>query len=92
LAENTLRTYTVHVACHELLGHGTGKLIYRPDSGELPTFTDPLTGEQYQSAYEKGETWSTRFGKISTSYEECRADTAGYYLCTLPEVYKIFDF
>ena len=28
LSENTFRTYQVHVACHELLGHGVGKLIY----------------------------------------------------------------
>jgi dipeptidyl-peptidase-3 len=80
LAENTLRCYEIHVACHELLGHGVGKTIYRPDEGPLPTFTDPITGEQYQSAYEKEDTWSTRFGKISSSYEECRADTCGLYL------------
>ena len=29
----TLRTYQVHVACHELLGHGVGKLIYRNPDG-----------------------------------------------------------
>lgn len=27
LAEHTSNTYQVHVACHELLGHGVGKLI-----------------------------------------------------------------
>lgn len=67
-------------------------MIYRPDSGELPTFTDPITKEEYQSAYEKEDTWNTRFGKISTSYEECRADTVGYYLCTMKEVYSLFGF
>lgn len=77
---------------HELLGHGVGKLIYKPTSGPIPTFTDPLTGEKYQSCYEEGETWNSKFGKISTSYEECRADTAGYYLCTFPKVYSLFGF
>ena len=28
-----MKTYQVHVACHELLGHGTGKLIYREKDG-----------------------------------------------------------
>jgi len=82
LAEHTFRTYEVHVAIHELLGHGTGKLIYRNEDGTMQTFTDPITGEMYQSCYEKDEVWNTKFGAISTSYEECRADTTGYFLCT----------
>jgi len=87
-----LRSYQVHVACHELLGHGSGKLIYRDPDGTCPKFTDPITGETFESCYEAGETWNTKFGKISTSYEECRADTCGFYLCTLPEVYSLFGF
>lgn len=31
LQKYTLRFYEVHVACHELLGHGVGKLIFRTD-------------------------------------------------------------
>jgi len=82
--------YQVHVACHELLGHGTGKTIFRNEDGTQPSFTDPLTGETYESCYEKDDVWSTRFGQISSSYEECRADAVGFFLCTLPEVYSLF--
>lgn len=92
LAENTLRCYEIHVACHELLGHGTGKLIYRDKDGSAYKFTDPYTGEQHESCYEEGETWNGRFGAISTSFEECRADTAGFFLAQLPEVYTLFGF
>lgn len=45
LTEFTIPAYEVHVACHELLGHGVGKLIYRQADGSAPTFTDPVTGE-----------------------------------------------
>jgi len=78
------------VACHELLGHGTGKLIYRAEDGSCPTFTDPITGDKFESCYEKDDTWSSRFGACSSAYEECRADTTGYFLCTFKEVYSLF--
>ena len=54
LSENTFRTYQVHVACHELLGHGVGKLIY-----EKTKFTDPITNEEYESSYGEGDVWNT---------------------------------
>lgn len=78
LVDNTTRCYEVHVACHELLGHGVGKLIYRSEN--IPEFVDPVTGEKFTSCYEQGEDWNGKFGSISSSYEECRADTCGYYL------------
>ena len=31
MIEMGLPSYTVHVACHELLGHGVGKSIFRTD-------------------------------------------------------------
>jgi len=86
------RCYEVKVGCHELLGHGSGKLIYRGDSEETPTFTDPITGEAYQSCYEKGELYNEKFGTISTSYEECRADATAFFLSPMPEVYTLFGF
>lgn len=55
-------------------------------------YTDPITGEKFKSCYEAGETWNGKFGAISSSYEECRADTCGFYLCTLKEVYSLFGF
>lgn len=81
LTEYTIKSYEVHVACHELLGHGVGKLIYRNADGSAPTFTDPVNGETFESCYEPGETWNGKFGAFSTSYEECRADTCGFFLC-----------
>lgn len=92
LSEFTLRSYEVHVACHELLGHGVGKLIYRGADGTCPTYKDPITGDEFQSCYEEGETWNSKFGSISTSYEECRADSCGFYLCTFPDVYTLFGW
>ena len=80
------------MACHELLGHGVGKLVYRNADGTCGKYKDPITGEEYECCYEKDETWNGRFGVISASYEECRADTCGFFLCTLKEVYSIFDF
>jgi len=92
LGEQTLRSYEVHVACHELLGHGVGKLHYRDANGGCKTYTDPITKETFESCYEEGDTWTSRFGVISTSFEECRADTCGFYLCTFPQVYTLFGF
>uniref|UniRef100_A0A7S3IRZ9 dipeptidyl-peptidase III n=1 Tax=Strombidium inclinatum TaxID=197538 RepID=A0A7S3IRZ9_9SPIT len=92
LQQNTLRCYQLHVGCHELLGHGVGKLTYRNADGSTPKFTDPISGEEFESCYEENETWNSKFGEISASYEECRADTAGFFLCTFKKVYNIFGF
>lgn len=92
LSGNMLRCYEVHVACHELLGHGTGKLLYRAADGSQGSYTDPINNETFESCYEQKEVWNTKFGAISTSYEECRADTVGFYLCTIKEVYDLFGF
>lgn len=93
MAEHINKSYELHVGCHELLGHGTGRLIYGEDNGGKPSkFTDPITKEEFECCYEKGETWSTRFGEISCSYEECRADAVGFFLCTVKDVYSLFGF
>lgn len=75
------------------MGHGVGKLIYRNEDGTIPyEAVDPVSGEKFQSCYEKGEDWNGKFGSISASFEECRADTCGFYLCTFPQVYSLFGF
>jgi dipeptidyl-peptidase III len=33
ICDNVVRVYELHVGCHELLGHGTGRLIYRTEDG-----------------------------------------------------------
>lgn len=62
LKDQTIRCYTIHVACHELLGHGVGRLIYEKDIPADHTFTDPINGESFRSFYKEGETWNTTFG------------------------------
>ena len=96
LNEMSTKAYTLHVALHELIGHGSGKLFYSDENGKLnfdpETTKNLLTGEKVTSHYKHGETWNEKFGKISCSYEECRADTCGIYLGFEPEAYKIFGF
>ena len=47
LCEWTQRCYEIHVAIHELLGHGVGKLIYREKDGSMMTFDDPYVGDTF---------------------------------------------
>lgn len=81
------------VGLHELLGHGSGKLLCRnPDKTfNFPeTFLDPLTGKRPSSHYEPGDTYDSKFGPLSSTYEECRAEAVGLFLSLDYEVLKIF--
>lgn len=62
LSTMTPRSYQVHVACHELLGHGVGKLLYRLPDGSVTKVVDPLSGNELGTCYEEGETWNSKFG------------------------------
>lgn len=120
---------------HELLGHGSGKLLQRKADGTTnypSTLLDPFTGNFFlfiyldyihfccsilrttyyifrikiisigikqfytfigkppTSCYEPGDTYDSRFGPLSSSYEECRAEAVGLYLSLEPEVRKMF--
>mmetsp|Transcript_27829 Transcript_27829/g.20218 ORF Transcript_27829/g.20218 Transcript_27829/m.20218 type:complete len:119 (+) Transcript_27829:1390-1746(+) len=66
--------------------------MMRNADGTAHKFVDPINGEEFESCYEQGDTWNEKFGAISTSYEECRADTCGFFLASLPDVYKLFGF
>lgn len=82
------------VALHELLGHGTGKLLTKNvETGELNYPADlknPFTGGDITTAYLSTETWSQKFGKMHSGYEECRADSVALYLMHYDEPYNIF--
>lgn len=71
---------------HELLGHGSGKLLER---GNFPAnLTNPLTGKRVESFYLPGETFNSVFSDIKSAYEECRAEAVGLYLGTEKKILR----
>jgi len=85
-------------AIHELLGHGTGKMLselspgdYNFDPDNPPT--NPLTGKPIEKWYQPGEMWKPIFGDLANTVEECRATLVSYYLPSLGEdVLGLFGF
>lgn len=88
-------SFEVQVGIHELLGHGTGKLLSENNDGtfnfdkENPPIS-PIDGKPVKTYYKKGETWGSVFGSLAGSYEECRAETVAMYLATDKSLLKIF--
>ena len=75
---------TLIVALHEFLGHGTGKLLTKDvETGNFnfpEDLKNPFTGGPIDTYYLSTETWSQKFGKLHSGYEECRADSVALYL------------
>ncbi len=89
--------WRIQIAIHELLGHGTGKLLMETSSGhynfdiEHPP-RNPITGSPIDKWYKPGETWTGVFGNIATSVDECRAECVGAYLITDKELLAVFGY
>ncbi|KAJ7219267.1 aflatoxin-detoxifizyme [Mycena pura] len=90
------RAFELQVANHELLGHGTGKLLQEYSDGTKNFSPDkvinPLTGNPVTSWYLPGQTPDTVLGEVSSSMEECRAESVALYLASNLEILKIFKY
>jgi len=84
-------SFEVQVGIHELLGHGSGKVFMQKEKESFKDVVNPLTGEPVAGPfYPPGATWDTVFSKIASTYEECRAECTGLYLCIEPDVLECF--
>ena len=85
----------LQVGIHELLGHGTGKLLQETSPGTFnfphssPPIS-PITNAPITTYYKPGQTWSSVFGALSSSYEECRAECVAMALSCDFSILSIF--
>ncbi|KAF5601714.1 dipeptidyl-peptidase III [Fusarium subglutinans] len=97
LRKHRERAFEVTVACHELLGHGSGRLFIETSEGEFnfdnssPPI-NPLTKLPISSWYRPGETWSSVFGSHANAIEECRADGVALLLLNNRDILEIFGY
>ncbi|KAI0391426.1 peptidase family M49-domain-containing protein [Xylariaceae sp. FL0594] len=85
------------VVLHELLGHGTGKMMIEESAGKYnfdktnPPL-NPLDGKPIRMWYKPGQTWTEQFGDLSTTVDECRCELVGAFLMDDPDVLALFGF
>ncbi|QPG76406.1 hypothetical protein FOA43_003795 [Brettanomyces nanus] len=94
--EYRTQAFEVQVGIHELLGHGTGKLLMQNDdkSFNFDTANPPigLDGKPVKTYYKPGETWGSLFGSLAGPYEECRAESVAMFLVTDRKLLEIFGY
>ncbi|KAK9324302.1 peptidase family M49-domain-containing protein [Lipomyces orientalis] len=87
--------FEVQVGIHELLGHGSGKLLSETAPGvfnfaKSAPPVSPIDGKPVTTYYKPGQTWGSVFGTTAGSYEECRAECVAMYLATEKSLLEIF--
>jgi len=92
--KHVLKAFQVDVSGHELLGHGS-LVLYAQDANGNFNFDkktiNPLTGQKVSTWYKPGETWSSVFGRLSSAFEECRAECVGLLLSNYKQMHDVFD-
>lgn len=83
--------FEVQVGLHELLGHGTGKLLQETSPGKFNF--DREAHPEIKTYYGSSETWGSLFGATAGSFEECRAELVALYLILFKtsEVLPVFE-
>ncbi|KAI9446467.1 aflatoxin-detoxifizyme [Lactarius indigo] len=88
------KAFEVQVANHELLGHGSGKLFKEEADGKKnfdpEKVINPLTGKPVSSWYRPGQTPGSVLGEVSSSMEECRAETVSLFLVGNTDILEVF--
>jgi dipeptidyl-peptidase III len=85
------------VVLHELLGHGTGRMMVEESPGKFnfdinsPPI-NPLSGEPITNWYKPGQTWTGQFGDLATTVDECRAELVGAYLMDDVELLQLIGY
>ncbi|KAF7866787.1 hypothetical protein EAF04_005629 [Stromatinia cepivora] len=91
------RVRFVATAIHELIGHGTGKLLAETVPGKFnfdhknPPIS-PVTGKPIYTWFKPGETWNSVFGKLAPTVEECRAFLVSDYLADNKDILALFGY